>query len=68
MKYVNDDSWGFSIQGLRWIAKEDSVWDTKEKFGLEVAYKGQIKKVYYKNKKKRDEVFDKATAALRGEE
>jgi hypothetical protein len=65
--FVSDEQAIISIQGIRYITKEDSIayqLSTKSYYYLKIAYKGQEKNITYDDPKKRDDLFNQLKTRL----
>ena len=64
--YLSDDQTIISLVGLRYVSKDDVLSPYyQDTYHLELAYKGQIKRLSYRNKEERDSIFDKIALHLR---
>lgn len=64
-QYASDARVTFTLQGLRWMSKEDGTFGGgRERHFLELQYKGAVKRIEYESREARDATYDIARASL----
>jgi hypothetical protein len=66
-QYIADDEVIIQTQGLRWVKKGDTRFPSSECFTLTWDFKGSNATHTYKDKGKRDAIFDRLVEAFREE-